>query len=204
MVAKLIDKDQKRREIARAAMKVFSEHGFDAASMKLVAGAAGVGKGTIYEYFASKDEMIAAAIHIWLEDIIEGARSLCQQIEDPELCLRTFVKESMVQFTKDQVAIQTSISVFQVILSNLDNTQWFAPIRSAFTDTWNVIVQIIMDGNEKGTFNISSPEEAKRIAINLVAFLDGICLHYYASGGRFDLMTQVDYYMKHLLENTLK
>lgn len=148
MVAKLVDKNQKRRDIARAAMGVFSERGFDATSMSLVAVAAGVGKGTIYEYFDSKDEMIAAAILVWLESIIEGARSLSQRIEDPELRLRTFVSETMAEFTKDQTAIQ--------------------------------------------------------IAINLVAFLDGICLHYYASGGRFDLVAQVDHYMKYLLEASLK
>ena len=204
MVAKLVDKNQKRRDIARAAMDVFSERGFDATSMSLVAGAAGVGKGTIYEYFESKDEMIAAAILIWIEDLIEGARTLSQQIEDPELRLRTFVKETMTEFTKDQSAIQTSISVFQVLLSNLDNSKWFDPIQSAYKDIWGTIVQIIMDGKEKGVFNIDDQREAEKSAINLLAFLDGICLHYYATGGQFDLMEQVDHYMLYLLEASLK
>ena len=66
------------------------------------------------------------------------------------------------------------------------------------------IVEIILDGHEKGVFSISDQSEAKKIAINLVAFLDGICLHYHASGGRFDIMTQVDHYMKYLLEESLK
>lgn len=204
MSAKLIDKGQKRQDIARAAMKVFSEHGFGAASMNLVAGAAGVGKGTLYEYFKSKDEMIAAAILIWIEDIIEGARSLSQQIEDPELRLRTFVTESMAEFTRSQSAIRTSISVFQIILSNMDNKEWFDPIQSAFSNTWKIIVQIILDGNEKDVFCVKDQAEAKKIAINLLAFLDGICLHYYVTGGRFDLLAQVDHYMKYLFEDTLK
>ncbi len=204
MSPKLVDKDLKRRDIARAAMGVFSERGFDATSMSLVAGAAGVGKGTIYEYFDSKDEMIAAAILIWMEDLIEGARFLSQRIEDPERRLRTFVSETMAEFTRDQKAIKTAISVFQVVLSNLDNSKWSDPIQSAFKDTWKIIVQIIMDGHEKGVFNISDQGEAEKIAINLLAFLDGICLHYYASGGRFDIMAQVDHYMKYLLEESLK
>ena len=204
MVARKIDKEQKRRDIARAAMTVFSSHGFDAASMKLVADKAGVGKGTIYEYFSSKDELTATAILIWIEDIIEGARLLCEQIPDPELRLRTFVGESMAAFIKDSSSIQTTISVFQIVLANMDNSQWFSPIQSAFKDTWKMIAQMITDGYEEGVFNISDQEEAQKIAINLVAFLDGICLHYYASGGRFDLMAQVDHYMKYLLEETLK
>lgn len=204
MVAKFVDKEQKRRDIARAAMEVFSERGFDATSMSQVAIAANVGKGTIYEYFKSKDEMIATAILIWIEDLIEGARSLSQQIEDPEQRLRTFVGQTMAGFIRDESAVRTAISVFQVVLLNLDNSQWFEPIQSAFKDTWKTIVQIIMDGSEKGVFKIEDRSEAERIAINLMAFLDGICLHYYASGGRFDLTTQVDHYMKYLLEASLK
>jgi AcrR family transcriptional regulator len=204
VVARIVDKDQKRRDIARAAMGVFSERGFDATSMNLVAGAAGVGKGTIYEYFDSKDEMISAAILIWIEDIIEGARSLSQRVEDPEQRLRTFVSETMAEFTRDQSAIRTTISVFQVILSNLDNNKWFDPVQSAFKDIWKTIVQIIMDGHYKGVFKIDDRSEAEKIAINLVAFLDGICLHYYATGGQFDIKGQVDHYMKYLLEASLK
>jgi len=204
MTAKHVDKDQKRRAIARAAMEVFSERGFEATSMSLVANSAGVGKGTIYEYFDSKDEMIATAVLIWLEDLIEGARSLSHRIEEPELRLRTFIKETMAEFTRNQKAIQTAISVFQVVLSNLDNKKWSDPIQAAFKDTRETIVQIIRDGHDKGIFNIQDQDEAEMIAINLLAFLDGICLHYYASGGRFDLMAQVDHYMKYLLEETLK
>lgn len=204
MAARIVDKDQKRVDIARAAMGIFSEKGFDTASMRLVADAAGVGKGTIYEYFDSKDELVAAAILIWLEDIIEGARLLSQRVDDPELRLRTFVNESMAEFSRDQQAIHTSIAVFQIILSNLDNSEWSEPIQAAFKDTWKILIDILMDGHEKGVFRIGGLQEAQQIAINLLAYLDGICLHYYVSGGRFDLMAQVDHYMKYLMEKTLK
>jgi AcrR family transcriptional regulator len=204
VAAKFVDKEQKRRSIARAAMEAFSEKGFDAASVKLVADAAGVGKGTIYEYFDSKEELVAEAVLIWIEDIIDRARSSSQSIEDPELRLKTFVSESMAMFTSDQQAIKTTISIFQIVLSNIDDSRWLDSIQSAFKDTWKIIVQIIMEGSEKGVFNITAKKEAEKIAINLVAYLDGICLHYYVSGGKFDLMTQVDHYMKCLIEKTLK
>jgi AcrR family transcriptional regulator len=77
VVAKIIDKEQKRYDIARAAMEVFCERGFESASMSRVAGKAGVGKGTIYEYFPSKDELIATSIRLWMEEMIaEAERAL--------------------------------------------------------------------------------------------------------------------------------
>lgn len=51
-------KQIKREEIVRAALELIAEHGFHGAPMALVAKQAGVGAGTIYRYFANKDEMI--------------------------------------------------------------------------------------------------------------------------------------------------
>ena len=66
-----LNKETKKRDIAIAAMSVFADRGFEAASMNQVAKEAGIGKGTIYEYYPSKEELIATAIRIWMEGMIE-------------------------------------------------------------------------------------------------------------------------------------
>lgn len=48
---------EKRRQILEGARSVFLGSGFDGASMGEIARAAGVSKGTLYVYFASKDEL---------------------------------------------------------------------------------------------------------------------------------------------------
>lgn len=52
----------KRSQILDGARHVFIEMGFDAASMNDITRAAGVSKGTIYVYFASKEELFEALI----------------------------------------------------------------------------------------------------------------------------------------------
>lgn len=52
----------KRRQILVGAHKVFSRMGFDAASMNDITREAGVSKGTIYVYFADKDELFEALV----------------------------------------------------------------------------------------------------------------------------------------------
>lgn len=52
----------KRRQIIEGARRVFIEMGFDAASMNDITRAAGVSKGTIYVYFANKEELFEALI----------------------------------------------------------------------------------------------------------------------------------------------
>ena len=61
MSPKLVDKEQRKQEIALVALDLFAEKGIEAASISEVAKAAGIGKGTVYEYFASKEELIVSA-----------------------------------------------------------------------------------------------------------------------------------------------
>lgn len=49
-------------QILNAALDVFSEHGYAAAKLDEIAHQAGVSKGTIYLYFASKDELFKALV----------------------------------------------------------------------------------------------------------------------------------------------
>ena len=57
---KIVDKDQRKAEIARMAMEVFARTGFEKATIQEIAEEGGIGKGTIYQYFATKEEILAA------------------------------------------------------------------------------------------------------------------------------------------------
>lgn len=59
----------KREEIVSAALELIAEHGFHGAPMAMIAEKAGVGAGTIYRYFPSKDVLITELYHE-LEDKI--------------------------------------------------------------------------------------------------------------------------------------
>lgn len=80
----------KRRQIIDGARAVFLADGFDAASMNEIARSAGVSKGTLYVYFASKEELFAALIR---EEKREQAEQMCQldnDNDDIEAVLRGF------------------------------------------------------------------------------------------------------------------
>ncbi len=51
---------EKQSQILRGAAAVFSEDGYEGASMSRIAARAGVSKGTLYNYFASKSDMFTA------------------------------------------------------------------------------------------------------------------------------------------------
>ncbi len=53
----MVSKEQRRTDILNAALKVFGKNGFDRATIAEIAELAGIGKGTVYEYFKSKKEL---------------------------------------------------------------------------------------------------------------------------------------------------
>jgi AcrR family transcriptional regulator len=56
------EESAKRRQIVAGAHAVFLAQGFDAASMNDIARAAGVSKGTLYVYFANKEQLFEAIV----------------------------------------------------------------------------------------------------------------------------------------------
>ncbi|MBC7076243.1 MAG: TetR/AcrR family transcriptional regulator [Syntrophomonadaceae bacterium] len=64
---------KKKEEIIRAAIQVFSSKGYHNTRMEEIAAAAGIGKGTIYEYFDSKlqlfQEMLKNSLQIYYKNL---------------------------------------------------------------------------------------------------------------------------------------
>ena len=56
---------ERREQILDAALRLWTEHGFDATTVDALAREAGVAKGTVYLYFATKEELFAAAVERW-------------------------------------------------------------------------------------------------------------------------------------------
>ena len=53
-----VDKEEKKRLIVNAALQVIKEKGFTDATVEEIASVAKIGKGTVYEYFKTKEEIV--------------------------------------------------------------------------------------------------------------------------------------------------
>ena len=59
---KIVDKDEMKNKIMDAAMIVYSDVGFHVATMGAIAKQSGLGKGTVYLYFKSKEALTVALV----------------------------------------------------------------------------------------------------------------------------------------------
>lgn len=69
MAARIVDKKEKREQINRAAIRLFARKGFARTTISDIAEAAGTGKGTIYEYFETKDEIIQDSFKFFIKEM---------------------------------------------------------------------------------------------------------------------------------------
>ena len=98
----------KENDILSAAMEVFLERGFSETSIQDIATKAGVGKGTIYDYFKSKEELFF--------------QSLKQDI----LNISEIYKEKSLQQRSFSIRLMQFIDLFQeVILDNYKRFEYY-------------------------------------------------------------------------------
>ncbi|NQY89040.1 MAG: TetR/AcrR family transcriptional regulator [Colwellia sp.] len=102
----------KRQQILAAAVSLFTEQGYAAASMDLIAKNADVSKQTVYSHFGSKDELFSASIEYKCESLQILELSL-HDFSDPQTVLLKLA-QSFIEFimSKEACAVH-KICVFE-------------------------------------------------------------------------------------------
>lgn len=84
----MAEKANKRELILAAAREIFGEKGYHTATSEEIAKRAGVGKGTIYQYFDSKQEIFTEMHMLYLKQYSENVTALIHENESFEQNLR--------------------------------------------------------------------------------------------------------------------
>ena len=198
MSPKLIDRDEKRKQIGRAALKHFAKDGFSASSMSRIANTAGVGKGTMYEYFSSKDELINFSLTLYVAQIEQKVASLTAGISDPQKRLRHYLHEVIRTIQSDPHTMGVMLAIFKKLVSDGRETEHTTLLRGMFQSARTAIYDMLMDGVDKGLFRPEAGQNARVIAFNIIAFIDGLWLHALADPKAFDLSVQADDFLDRL------
>ena len=84
-------KHQRKKQVIEEAARLFSAKRFDEVLMDDIAQQAGVGKGTIYTYFADKEELYFAVVFDGISRLYEKLQSKADRQQDPERELKRMV-----------------------------------------------------------------------------------------------------------------
>ena len=166
-MAIIVDKEQKKKDIALAAKSIILENGINNLTVAQVAQAAGVGKGTIYEYFKNKNEIVFELV-----SILMGQYS--QKLEQ-NLQTKSSTKEKIREFSKffyneEESELRTLYKEF-LSLSLLCNSQDFIEFHIEATNHYyRWFCEVLQEGIDKQELQ----PEAIALAKGLFAMGDGI------------------------------
>jgi len=174
---KIIDKDKKKAEILRAAMQVFSQKGVANTKMIDIAKSARVGKGTIYEYFGSKEDIFREAfekVYYESERLLEEAIG---STDDPEEKLKYIIQISLTSFmenSNDFIGLMMDFWAEGVRNKNEDVLK-IIDLERLYNKMRNSIKNILQEGIQKGTFRELDTLSTASI---LIGSFDGLMLQW--------------------------
>ena len=73
----------KKEQILHAALEVFAKQGLQKGKIADIAEKAGIGKGTVYEYFSSKEEIFKAIEDMFISDSIKQMEEIAASNNAP-------------------------------------------------------------------------------------------------------------------------
>ena len=191
------NKEKKQTAILTAALSVFGEKGYAAAKIIDIARAAGVGKGTIYEYYSSKDDLFFAVFE-WYVDGLAGASMVDASCLGGDAAdrMRALLSSVFAAFHKEI----DSFSVFLEFWAAAGNPAMRDRYRSALLSMYDIfrgiIVDLVEEGKGSGVFR--KDVNAFSTAAGLVGALDGMMLQAWMDRD-FDALTASEHFFDTLI-----
>ena len=115
---KIIDHDQRRREIVEVAKGIILKGGFEAATMRSIAAEAGFANGALKHYFPGKESIVAATFETILAEISEGVEEAGSAPADAEAALRGFLEATIPRDPEQIAAGRVLLALWEYAMSN--------------------------------------------------------------------------------------
>jgi AcrR family transcriptional regulator len=173
---KIVDKEQKRIEIARKTMPLLAKYGFENTPIRKITTEAGIGKGTFYDYFTDKEDVLNEIIRLVIEDWARWVISKIGNIDDPLKVLFSMLKDGSNLDTAMEQNMIIYIDLWRWSVSYKGSGEFIPKFRHYLTNGKNGMTEIIKDAQNKGLIKMEVNPSA--IAAAWLALIDGMCLHY--------------------------
>jgi len=159
----IVDKEEKRRNIALSCRELLLEHGIKNITISQIAHTAGVGKGTVYEYFSNKEDIVFEIISSFIEEYEERLTVLTQS----DISTKEKILSFYFLFTEDENA-KKQLRAYQEFLAIAltEPTEQMVSFSQACNQRINTISRTVMqEAVDRGELKPQAVELAHHLAI---------------------------------------
>ncbi len=117
MSPKIVDHQKRKLEILNAACELFVKNGYHQTTLSSIAKAAGIGQGTLYYYFPTKDEIFWGVYELLISQMEKKIESRLNKITSPQQQLSEMLKILFFNFPEVGIAEDTLSPLRETIIS---------------------------------------------------------------------------------------
>ena len=128
------DAVRNRQLILDAAREAFTEHGEDA-QMDDIARRAGVGVGTLYRHFTTKEMLVGELIHVKLSDFAERVRAKFEEESDPWAAFEGGLREQTEVMARDAAHQRMPFAATPEAMTRAE------PAVRELREAWGVVIE---------------------------------------------------------------
>ena len=190
-------KQNKKSLITEAAAKVFANRGYSSTLIAEIATEAGIGKGTIYEYFPSKEDLFFAVFE-WYVQMTEAEAKVSISALGGSASERLMaLNDALLRSWLEMLDMYSLVMEFWSASASSKMRQRFKQaFKVGYRDFRLIVSALIRDGIETGEFR---PDvDAESVAAALVGTWDALLLQAWFDEG-FDPLTTARRFMAVLI-----
>lgn len=154
--------DIRREEIIAAFLKVLSEKGFDKATVREIAQAAGCTHRMLHHYFSTKEALVIAAVEDFVASYAPGLEREISQHHSPTEQMRAFFQLFMNPENFDLPQIQAWVQTWALSDSH---PAIMESVRRWYDRIKGIITGIVREGVEKGEFRKVDPNATAELIL---------------------------------------
>ncbi len=128
---KIVDHEERRRNIAEAVYRLIGSHGMDAVSLRDVAKEAGVSMGSVQHYFKTKDDMLLFALSYMRERILPRLQRKLDGLKNPTFREKTRAA-IMIMLPLDKESTQEATVNIAFFANSFGNKNTQAKLREGY------------------------------------------------------------------------
>jgi AcrR family transcriptional regulator len=169
-MARTTDKEAKRQQIINGALRVFARRGLSNFKMAEVAEEAQVGKGTLYEYFRTKEELIIGSVSQFMIEFEEYVAAQIVTAPGPIEKIETMVQASVEFCLENEDRLDALLDFYAVGIPRSGDGPALMDLGPRYKGVIQWVSTVIKEGIDQGLFRQVDPEF---VASMIVALLDG-------------------------------
>ncbi|MFC2168302.1 TetR/AcrR family transcriptional regulator [Acidobacteriota bacterium] len=194
---KIVNKEEKKAQILEASIKVFSKKGLNNTKISDIADEASIGKGTIYEYFKSKDEVFAASFYFHMEKFEGNISRQLFRIQDPLEKLRAYFTAWSEIFEGDHLEYLKIVLDFWAEGVRQREDSVMIDLNKFYSENRDMLDSLLSECVLKGEIK---KVDTKLIASIMLGTLDGILIQWISDRKAFNMKEAILLFVETMID----